>query len=107
MQFSTTNFISWEKEQLFSTNTLFTAQHKNNAGQLAGICPKHIYVTKENSLKQGQHANEQTNYIYCPHNTVIRMGFKDGNTFKEKSEGKHKPKQLPFLEGKLKTCQKM
>lgn len=28
-QFSTTNFISWEKEQLFSINTLFTAQTQN------------------------------------------------------------------------------
>lgn len=34
------------------------------------------------------------------------MGFKDGNTFKGKSEGKHKSKQLLFLEGKPKTCQK-
>jgi len=57
-------------------------------------------VIKENSLKQEQHGNEQANEIYCPNDTLNRIGFKNGNTFKEKFEGKLISKQQLFLEGK-------
>lgn len=69
--------------------------------------PKACLSNKGKHPQQGQHSNEQTNYIYCLHNAVITIGFKDGHTLKGKSRGKHKPKQLLFLEEKLKTRQKL
>lgn len=50
-QFSTTNFISWEKEQLFSTNTLFTAQTQNQCCLASWHMPK-AYLSDKGKLPQ-------------------------------------------------------
>lgn len=43
--------------------------------------------------------NKQTNKIYCPNNTVIRMAYKNRDSFKGKIEGKLKPRAVTVSRG--------